>query len=433
MNSFLNTKKGKIIVISVVAVIAAAVLIFIFAGREKGYRSISISEISGSVTTENGGKKYEAYKNMKVGGGYVLSTDADSYTRLLLDSDKYIKLEQLSRAAFEELGTEQKRNTVIRLESGAITNEITAPLPAGEDYIVTTPNAVLAVRGTFFRVEVSFDENGDAYTDVYTYGGTVACRRIMPDGTVVDEEVLIGKGYKACVKMDEVITVYVEELIEGDEDNVDPIEMDMVSDDDLVDIYNASINGHQMFKEPTELFEEIERRDIDLSKYHSVYNGGEIVPPDTAAESKPSPAETTAAASVGTDITTDGIEQTETESDITTAATDNTETETNITTAATDPTEAETNVTTVTTAPTETETNASAETTAPTDAETDVTSETTAPTDAETDVTSETTAPTETETDVTTVTTAPTETETDATTVTTAPTETRTDVTTVTT
>ena len=278
MKEFLKSVKGKIIIASAAVVVVAAVCIILIFGAEPGYRKISISEVFGSVMTENDGKTYEAYKNMHLGGGYSLTTDSDSYSRMILDDDKYLKLEQLSKALFEDLGTNQQRRTAIRLESGALTAEIASPLKEEEKFVVNTPNAVLAVRGTFFRVEVRYDENGVAYTDVYTYGGIVVCHRVLPDGTIVDEEVEVRAGYKARIKMDEIITVYVEELAEESSDNVDPIDVEEISDSDIVDIYNASYNGHKMFLTTLELWLEIEARGIDIDLYHSVYDGGEIPP-----------------------------------------------------------------------------------------------------------------------------------------------------------
>ena len=108
----------------------------------------------------------------------------------------------------------------------------------------------------------------------------------MPDGTLVDEEVLVNSGYKARIKMDEIITVYVEELIESGSDNVESIDVDEITDSDLVDIYNASYNGHQMFLSTPELWNEITEREIDISKYHSVYDGSEIEPYDDGEESE---------------------------------------------------------------------------------------------------------------------------------------------------
>lgn len=214
IKNFLKSTGGKAICAAAAALVITVIIILLYTSAEPAYRNISVSDIFGKVMTENGGKTYEAYKNMALGDGYALTTQTDSYTRMVLDGDKYMKLEQESRARFEELGNENSHRTAIRLDYGVLSAEITKPLEEQENFVVNTPNAVLAVRGTYFRADMRYAENGDAYTDVYAYGGTVACHRIMPDGTEVDEEVLIGAGYKARIKMDEIITVYVEELIE---------------------------------------------------------------------------------------------------------------------------------------------------------------------------------------------------------------------------
>ena len=280
MKKFFASTKGKIItVVAGILVIAAAVVfILLLNSSPDGYRSISISEIYGNVMAENSGKEYKAYKNMKLADGYALTTDLDSYTRMLLDDDKYVKLEQQSHLLFESVGSSKKRLTALRLERGALVTEITKPLAEDENYVVNTPNAVLAVRGTYFRIEVMFDTNGDAYTYVYTYGGAVACRRVFPDGSFADEDVVIRAGYKACIKMDEIITVYLEETLDEISDNVDPIEYNMINDEDLVGVYNASMHGHTMFDTSEDLWNEIQDRDIDLNEYKSVYNGANIPP-----------------------------------------------------------------------------------------------------------------------------------------------------------
>lgn len=286
MKSFLSSAKGKVIVIaSGVLVIAAVVIILLMLNSKKdSYRNISVSEIFGNVIAENSGKEYKAYKNMRLADGYALTTDRDSYSRMTLDDDKYVKLEEQSRVLFKSTGSDKSRRTTLELERGALVTEITKPLAADEDYVINTPNAVLAVRGTYYRVEVLFAENGDAYTYVYTYGGAVACRRILPDGTLVDEDVVINAGYKACIKMDEIITIYLEERLDAVTDNVDPIEFDMISDNDLVDIYNSSMNGHKLFKTSRELWAEINERGIDINDYTSVYDGGAIPPYDESAD-----------------------------------------------------------------------------------------------------------------------------------------------------
>ena len=293
---FLKTKKGKICIIAAAAVIIAAAALIIILNSAIGYRSISVAELFGRVTAQNGGSSYAAYQDMKLFDGYSLETDAASYSRLVLDGEKYIKLEESSLARFEKLGRPGSDLTEIRLERGAMTNELTKPLGDDGKYVVNTPNAVLAVRGTYFRVEVSFSESGEAYSDVYVYGGAVACRRVMPDGTVVDEDIVINAGYKARIKMDEIITIYVEEMIEQGRDNADPIEKAEISDPDIVGMYCASDSGHEMFLTTRELWEVIKERGIDVDGYTSQYDNGRI-PHFDGYEEEPVHAETTAPAS----------------------------------------------------------------------------------------------------------------------------------------
>ncbi len=398
---FLKSTKGKIILITaVILIIASVVFLFLFMDKEESYRTISVSEIYGKVTAENGGSRYDAYKNMTLSDGYGLITDKDSYTRMLLDDDKFIKLEEESYAKFESLGKNGSGNTVIRLERGKITNEITAPLSADEDYVIHTPNAVLAVRGTFFIVQVTTDRNGEYITNVLTYGGKVLCKRVMPDGSVVDEEVYIEAGYKTTIGMNDSDTFYIIEQSDDEHKNTEPINISDLSDDDLVEIYNAVLNNHEMFMAEEELWAEIEKRGIDLSLYRSKYDGSEI----------PVPVKN---------------EQTETTTVTSPVTTTTTTTTTVITTASSEITEE-------TTTPTEEQTSSVATTTVPVESTTtqSVTSETsviatTVPEELiTTSETSEETVTSEADlTEDTTVTTADTEISTDETTVETTTTE----------
>ena len=283
---FADNKKKKIITFAAVAagalLITGVILIILLNSGEvkEAYRSIKIDRLQGIVKVANRSEEpYDAYETMHLYDGFTMSTGGESFSRMLLDEDKYIKLEENSLALFEGLKADSAL-TSIKLSYGSMTNEIVKPLSEDEEYVVTTPNAILSVRGTFFRAEVKFDEDGECFTEVYTYGGAVASRRIMPDGTVVDEDVIIDSGYKATVKMDEIITVYVEEQIEYGSDDVDPIDVPSVSDDDVVDMYVSSSNGHELFLTTNELADEIRGRDIDLTEYESYIDGEEIVLPE---------------------------------------------------------------------------------------------------------------------------------------------------------
>jgi len=243
------------------------ILSVIIPGANDGYRMVRITEIKGNVTVVREGVEYKAYKGMNLQEDTVIVTSAGSDVRMIMDDDKYVKLEAGSRMTFEKVGLVGSGNTTMNLERGSITSEIVKPLKVDEQFIVNTPNAVLAVRGTYFRVDLATNEKGDTVTDVFTYGGTVASNRVLPDGNVVEEEVLIEAGFKAKVNMDTKDTVYVVDEVEGTEGNsggkaTSKIKFDDIPDEDLVDIFFASENGHEMFVKPDEIKKNIEIRDI---------------------------------------------------------------------------------------------------------------------------------------------------------------------------
>ena len=270
--------RKKLILVCAAVLILILLVILRFIPREQGYRTISISELLGGVTAEDKGVLYNAYPNMHLYEGHALTTDKASFARMVLDGDKYVKLEEESRAAFSALGKTGSGKTVINLERGVLTNELTKPLKANESYVVNTPNAVLAVRGTFFRVEVIPQPNGDVLTEVFTYGGSVVCSRILPDGKLVDEQVIIDKGYKTTISMDKIETVYIVEEIIPEKENIEPIYMKDISDIDLAEMYESSSHGHELFTTTDEIWEHIEERGIDINEYHSQYDQTPLEP-----------------------------------------------------------------------------------------------------------------------------------------------------------
>lgn len=268
---FIKSKIGKrILGISLLAVILIMVSgATILLNNKEGYRQIKVIEVSGKVGVVNQGVEYEAYPGMILREGYTIVTNTDSYVRVVLDDDKYIKIESGSRVIFETLGIIGSGKTTINLERGTIISELVKPLGEKDNYIINTPNAVLAVRGTFFRVGLNVKETGDITTDVQTYGGAVSSQRIRPDGQIIDEDVRIEAGYKTAVKMDQVETIYLVEKTS--------LQKSDISNSDLIDIYFASENGHEMFITTEELEEELRERVIDIDKYISVYEKAEKI------------------------------------------------------------------------------------------------------------------------------------------------------------
>ena len=193
-----NTNKKPIIIAVVAAllVIAAVVVIVILVNKkEQTYRSILVYDVEGTVTiTREKVGDLEAYENLQLQSGDSVTVEKDSSVRLKLDDDKYVMVEAESELNLVAEGDGANSKTTINLTKGAITNEIQNKLNGDSEYEVTTPNSIMAVRGTVFRVEVVLDEAGNSYTRLSTFDGTVGSKLIKPDGTIVEEEVLIKAG-----------------------------------------------------------------------------------------------------------------------------------------------------------------------------------------------------------------------------------------------
>lgn len=282
----MNYKKRKrnkfiVLILSVIAVIAFAGMVVgvAFALEDnEGYRTIRVVETVGTVCVVKDGIEYKAYPGMHLQEGHELVVAGNSYARLVLDDDKYVKVESGSKVVFETLGLLGSGKTKINMQRGSMACELVAPLETGQEFVVNTPNAVLAVRGTFFHVNLSMTKPGEIVADVMTYGGCVATRRVLPSGEVVEEEVLVDSGYKTAIRMDAVETVYLVEAVEGAEDttgdgnlDIEPIEIAEIPDDDLVDIYFAAEKGHELFVTAEEAKADIENRAINLEEKTSVY------------------------------------------------------------------------------------------------------------------------------------------------------------------
>ena len=270
----------KIIVVFA-AVILAGVFFSQLTGCGEEYRTVCVVETKGVVEAVKDKIVYPAYSGMMLQEGYSIETLGDSFVRLVLDGDKYVKLEPGSKLVCEALGTVGSGKTKLSLEKGSMTAELVSPLKDDEEFTVNTPNAVLAVRGTFFRVDLNEVEDGDLVADVLTYGGQVAIRRILPTGKIVNEEVLIDAGYKVRVNMDTKNTVFVVDgikTVETDKVKVpEPINVRDIPDEDMVDIYFSVQNGHELFISEEETATLIEEREIQIEEYTPVYEKAEIV------------------------------------------------------------------------------------------------------------------------------------------------------------
>ena len=176
--------------------------------KEEEYRQIQVYKIDGTTMVERQGSDMEAYDNMQLQSGDIIETKTNSSVQLKLDEDKYILVEPDSKISLQATGNSVDSKTTICLEKGAIVNQLDNPLSKESSYQVTTQNSTMAVRGTTFRVEITYDENGESHTKIAVYGGKVECNLVFPDGTVT-EPVMVEAGSEVLIWGDDVDSEYI--------------------------------------------------------------------------------------------------------------------------------------------------------------------------------------------------------------------------------
>ncbi len=184
------------------AAVAIVTVIALLANREETFRSIMVYDVEGSAVIERESVgAMDAAENLYLESGDRVSVAAESSMRMKLDDDKYVMAEADTVFAVEAAGTDADSETKISLEQGAITNEIQHPLSEGSRYETSTPNSVMAVRGTIYRVELYVDENGDQNTKLCCFQGKVGATPIFPDGAY-GEEVMVPAGSELIIYQD---------------------------------------------------------------------------------------------------------------------------------------------------------------------------------------------------------------------------------------
>lgn len=197
----ISYRKIMICIGAAVAVIAVAVIVLL-SNKEETFRSILVYDVEGNAVIERETVgSMDAAENLYLESGDRVSVAADSRMRMKLDDDKYVMAEADTVFSVEAQGTDADSRTKICLEQGAITNEIQHPLSEGSQYETSTPNSVMAVRGTIYRVELYVDEQGEQNTKLCCFQGKVGTKPILPDGTY-GEEVLVPAGSELTIYED---------------------------------------------------------------------------------------------------------------------------------------------------------------------------------------------------------------------------------------
>lgn len=210
MQKQMSSKKIGMILGVAAAVVAVAVVLLIVNGKDEAFRSIMVYELEGSAVIERADiGAIDAAENLYLESGDRVSVQPESMMRMKLDDDKYITAEADTVFSLEAEGDGQDSKTRIRLEQGAVTNEIQKPLSGESLYETSTPNSVMAVRGTIYRAQLYDDGAGGQNMRLCCFDGTVAATPILPDGTF-GEEVLVHAGSE--------LTIYCDGTVDGPSD-----------------------------------------------------------------------------------------------------------------------------------------------------------------------------------------------------------------------
>lgn len=215
--------KKRIIQVIVVLIMFIGIGIFCYTvlNPDESYRSIKVEQIEGNVELIRKTKSMSLSESMHLYNKDKVSTKKESHSILLLDYDKYAFVEENTKFRIVADGDEAQSKTRIHLDYGAISSEVQNKLDKNSYYEIQTPNSVMAVRGTAFRVEVTM-VHGVYYTQMDVWEGEVTSYLIDESGSR-KEEVNVPMGYRVLVRGNEVNAEYVlsnnEVLSEIDEDS----------------------------------------------------------------------------------------------------------------------------------------------------------------------------------------------------------------------
>ncbi len=249
--------KKQIVIAAAAAILFIAVMVVLIGRGKSGYRLIKIYELNGNVTVER--EKIgamDAYENLTLLDKDILSVLKNSYTRLKMDEDKYVLAEEGSVLQIYATGNNENSKTDIHLQKGDITVEIQNKLSDKSSYQITTPNSVMAVRGTIFHVRVETDEQGKPVTKVAVFEGKVTARKLEEGAAAKEEPLEIDTGTGAIIA-----SMGAEENSGVEITVLDEVDFTDFSDNVLEYLHDVSESGRPLCRSSEEIGEMIAVRE----------------------------------------------------------------------------------------------------------------------------------------------------------------------------
>lgn len=128
-------------------------------------RSIKVVQIEGKATVSDEKETIDCFCGMNLYDGDSLNVLDESTLVVRFDEDKYVYLGSNTKIKIKSDGTD-KFKTNIFVEVGKVLAEIQNKLGEDEEFFLSSNNAVMAVRGTVFGVNVK--DLGDNYSIAYS-------------------------------------------------------------------------------------------------------------------------------------------------------------------------------------------------------------------------------------------------------------------------
>lgn len=173
-------KSKKIVWIILSLLVLAGVVVgalFFLGNREKAYRNIFVTEVTGKVTVNRGDiEDLKVSEGMNLQSGDEVLTGEGAKLTLRLDDDKYVVVDENSKLVLIAKGTKEDSKTALELEYGAVFSDIKNKLSENSEYEVVTPSSTMAVRGTQFEVvyrKKSEKDGTGAAMKILTFEGKV--------------------------------------------------------------------------------------------------------------------------------------------------------------------------------------------------------------------------------------------------------------------
>ena len=213
MKALLATLKGKLILAGLgVLVVTGGIVAAVALSGPEVYRSIKVDGINGqAVITDDKNNEQDAYKGMNLRAGSSVEVKDSANMTLLMDADKYMFADAGTKFKVEAGGDSNKASTKTKiiLEEGSVLCRLDSKLGNDEVFEVETPNSVMSVRGTIFKLTIYKDENGENYAKVDVLEGAVKVDLYKENGEKVGEEGLVEAGQAALVHSNTDISEFV--------------------------------------------------------------------------------------------------------------------------------------------------------------------------------------------------------------------------------